>query len=176
MTETVLISRVEAKEGNKPFKVFDGNDVQYVTWDDALGAKVTGMVGQRVGLIVELREKQKDGRTFTDRLLKGVEEAAQPAPANASEFEPNINTAKQVVIIRQSSWNQANQIYATAAELYRNAHPATEVVMESVHAIAWKLFTATPRPENSTMRTLALEIEKAVRADYFPMADAEIPF
>lgn len=181
--ETVLISKVVRRDGQKPWKVYDGNAVEYVTWDDGVGTSAANLETKQAQIDFEVQNKTgRDGKVFVNRLLKDVQAVPEPMPANATDsYEPTVNTGKQVVIIRQSSWNQANAIYDKAVSLYRMFYrnvDGDDLVLDIhvIHAIAWQLFSSSPRPENSNMHTIAFEIEKLVRLDWFPMTDSEIPF
>lgn len=176
--ETIMISRVVHRDGRQPWKVYDGNGVEYVTWDDSIGAAADALLEQQAKISYEVQEKPgRDGVVFKNRLLKEVDryQEERTEARGSSESEPSVNTGKQVVIIRQNAWSQTNSIYEKAVTLYKELGFGNFDI-QSVHAIAWQLFSANKKPENATMQTMAYEIEKIVRDNWFPFKDDEIPF
>jgi len=73
MSETAaVVQRVEEAAGNKPWKLYDGNDTDYATFKDDLGKDAQALVGKRVKLTFS-EKPSKDGR-FTNRYLDAIEE------------------------------------------------------------------------------------------------------
>lgn len=182
--ETILVNKVIAKDGKKPWKILDGNGVEYVTWDDALGAQAELLLNSQAEIEAEVKEKPgRDGVIFVDRLLKEIKRAEPEKPKRDPDYEPSVNFGKQVVIIRQNAWTQTNAIYEKAVDLYQwafaqAADPAEplQLDMQAIHAIAWHLYSSNRRPENSNMQTIAHDIETVIRAEWFPLEDREVPF
>ena len=175
--DTILVNKVVAKDGKKPWKLYDGNGVEYVTWDDALGASAQALQGEQAKIDVTVTEKPgQGGAIFVNRLLNGIEKA-EPEPVKRDpDYEPSVNFGKQVVIIRQNAWSQTNAIYDKATQLYMATFPPGELDVDALHAIAWQLYSASKRPEKSTMQTIAADIEKVVRYHFFPIDGEELPF
>ena len=78
---TVVVQRVEEAAGNKPWKLFDGNDTDYATFKDDLGKDAQALVGKRAKLTFS-EKPSKDGR-FTNRYLDAIE--AVTASQNGSD-------------------------------------------------------------------------------------------
>jgi hypothetical protein len=168
----VLVKSVTPRDGKKPWKMRDGNDVEYVTWDDSVGAVMATLQGKQAMIESTLKQRGE----YTDHLLDKIEPLPEAPPSHRQD-EPSINTAKQVVIIRQNAWSQTNAIYATAVRLYELIYKAdTPIDVEAVHMIAWQLISSNKRPEHAVMWHIAREVETRIRADWFPMTDDEIPF
>jgi hypothetical protein len=178
--DTITVSKVIAKDGNKPWKVYDGNSVEYVTWDDGVGAKAEKLSGEKVKIIAKVTEKEgAGGQTFVNRLLESIEKVAPEPQKKGDSFEPSVNFGKQVVIIRQNAWSQTNAIYDKATALYKHIYPVKDSMpldMQAVHAIAWQLYSSNKRPEMSNMQTIADDIARVIREYWFPLEGDEIPF
>jgi hypothetical protein len=161
--QTITVDSVTPKEGQRPWKVRSNGD-EYVTWDDGDGQLLKSLQGLQVQIDFENRSKTRDGRTFSDKVITNVMTPDEVAPSHR-ENEPNINTAKQVVIIRQNAWGQAQHVYETALAVLQAR--GEDVTVDALQKVVEGLLPG--------MADTASSIEANIRRFWFPSDAVEEP-
>jgi hypothetical protein len=75
---TVLIKKIEEKDGKRPYKLIDGNSVEYATFKDDIIRPARELIDKTATITFTEKETEKDGRTYTNRYLDKVEAAPEP--------------------------------------------------------------------------------------------------
>lgn len=168
--QTITVESVTARDGTRPWKIHSNGD-EYVTWEDADGQLLRSLQGMVAEIEFEARTKTRDGRTYTDKVITSVTAPGELPPSHRQD-EPNVNTAKQIVIIRQNAWGQTNEVYATALAYLRagggGIDPDAALTPEMLESAATDLLPG--------MMKIAHGIEQNLRRYWFPPDTAEEPF
>lgn len=86
---TIKVAGVESKPirngESTVWKLKDQNGREYATFDGAVGNVAMGFAGKAATIVFTEKQKEKDGRTFTDYYLDSIEEAKADTPISNAD-------------------------------------------------------------------------------------------
>ena len=162
--QLITVDSVTPRDGTRPWKIHS-NGEEYVTWEDGDGELLKSLEGLDVEVTIERRTNTRDGKTYVNKVITEVKGPDTVAPSHRPD-EPNVNSAKQVVIIRQNAWSQTQMIYSTAISLLKAREE--ELTIENIENLVKELIVP--------MKFTTQDIENHIRRFWFPTSDEEVPF